>query len=134
MKEKRESMFEKAEGTENVWTRYDFNEAELKTMARDLLEALTKKKNLEDDLKSAVASFKSDIAEKVAKINKLSNLYGTGYESRNMPCEVFYNWEMDIKRFVRVDNGEIVKEEKIPESDRQLKIKTEEKTEEKGEK
>lgn len=114
--------FEESKETKNLWLRYDFNEEELKTMARDLSEALNKKKNLEDEAKSAAASYKSSIAEKTAQINKLSNLYGTGYESRNIPCKIFYNWELDIKRFVRSDTGEIVREEKIPEEDRQMKV------------
>lgn len=49
-----------------------------------------------------------------AQINLISDKLNTGSEFREIPCEIEYDFENKLKRWIREDTGEIAKEDIIP--------------------
>lgn len=109
----------KVSGTfkENLKTR--LSERELKEYAKDMSEKYIEHCQLEADKKGVVAEYKgkTDVIE--SQLNLLSQKVSTQHEWRDVECHWGYNWKTDKKVLVRQDTGEIVREEKITQADRQ---------------
>jgi hypothetical protein len=86
---------------------------------KDIAEALSKKRGLEDRLKSISTQIKAEITSFDAQINVLSEKINTGREFREVKCEIVCDYENGTKRTVRTDTWEIIKETGIPYEDLQ---------------
>ena len=102
------------------YLKYTFTDEELlalsKTMAKknqDLGEVEADKKRIVADFAAKVQAFESEIATLARKVY-------SGYEHRNVECEVTYHTpEIGMKTITRTDTGEIVREEAMSTSERQ---------------
>jgi len=102
------------------YLKYTFTDEELlalsKTMAKknqDLGEVEADKKRIVADFGAKVQTFESEIATLARKVY-------SGYEHRNVECEVTYHTpEIGMKTITRTDTGEIVREEAMSTSERQ---------------
>jgi hypothetical protein len=101
-------------------------------------EAINQKSQAENELKSFSAQKKAEIAGADAIIALYYQKLSTGKEYRPIKCKVNYDFEKKIREWVRLDTGEICKQDIIPEEDIQeeieLQAKEQEKANEKAEK
>lgn len=102
---------------ENLKTK--LSEPELKEYAKSLSEKYIEHGQLEADKKGVVAEYKAKTDTLEGQLSLLSQKVSTQHEWRDVECHWDYNWKTDRKRFVREDTGEIVREDKITQQDRQ---------------
>ena len=102
------------------YLRYAFSEEETKAIAKDLALAVTRKIRAEEEQKSAQAQFKQRIESEIATIGRLSNNINMGWEMRQIDCLVnFHAPKQGLKTIVRLDTGEVVREQKMQGSELQ---------------
>lgn len=122
----------KGSGTfkENLKTR--LTPQELSDYAKEMSEKYIEHGQLEADKKGVVAEYKGRTEVLEGQLNLLSQKVSTQHEWRDVECHWAYDWKTDKKQLVREDTGEIVKESKITQDDRQklfpLETKKENKT------
>ncbi len=118
MKEKGQDA-PKVSGTfkENLKTR--LTPKELADYATALSEKYIDNVQLEADKKGLVAEYKAKIDVMLGEMGLLSQKVSTQHEWRDVDCHWGYNWKTDKKVLVRQDTGEVVREEKITQTDRQ---------------
>jgi hypothetical protein len=110
--------------------RYTFTDEEKLSMAKESAEINKSIALLEDDKKSAMSSFKSQIDEKEARRMRLSNCISDGTEFRDIDCEIKYNSPSDgVKQVVRKDTGEVVEAEPMTQQELQEELEFKEKQE-----
>lgn len=102
---------------ENLKTR--LSESELKEYAKTLSEKYLEHGQLEADKKGVVAEYKAKTDTLEGQLSLLSQKVSTQHEWRDVECHWDYDWKTDKKRLVREDTGEIVREDKITQQDRQ---------------
>jgi beta-galactosidase beta subunit len=83
--------------------------------SKDLVERSEK----EAELQAYSKQLKADIASLDARIVALATKINNGYEHRAVACKIEYDWQNKIKKWIRSDTEEIVKEDIIPESELQ---------------
>lgn len=110
---------EKQNETRNVYLRYEFKPEEKVEITNRLVENISKKSALEDDKKSSMSDFKHRIDAVEGEINRETERLKSGYEMRNIECDVYLDFEADEKITIRKDTGEEVERIRIPEEDRQ---------------
>jgi hypothetical protein len=94
--------------TQNL--QYKFAPDELLTLGRELGESQIALRQLDDDRKRVADEWKSKISTSEAHINNLSNKVSTGYEYRDVDCEMTYDDPKSGQKTIRrLDSGEIVK-------------------------
>jgi hypothetical protein len=102
---------------ENLKTK--LSDPELKEYAKTLSEKYIENVQLEADKKGVMAEYKAKIDVKLGEMGLLSQKVSTQHEWRDVECHWGYNWKTDKKVLVRQDTGEVVREEKITQADRQ---------------
>lgn len=90
--------------------------------AKSLAENISRRQRSEDGLKSFATQAKAEITGYEAQINLFSEKINTGREYRYIECEIEYDWEAKIKKWRRVDNKEICKEDIISERELQEEL------------
>lgn len=90
--------------------RYFFTAAEIAEMAVDLAQAGITKAQLEEELTTIKANFKSDITIQEEHINKLMRQIHNGFEMRTVVCHEYRDYENKKVLTIRDDTGETVKE------------------------
>jgi len=90
--------------------------------AKTLSEHISRRQRSEDQLKSFQTQIKAEISSHEAQINLLSEKLNTGREYRFIECEIEYDWDKKTKRWRRVDNKEIAKEDIISERELQEEL------------
>lgn len=83
--------------TRNV--KYTFSDAEIAGYSRQLAEACQRRDATEAEKKSTMSSYKAKLDEQDASVALLSNRVTTGYEHRNVDCEVRKNFKTGKKEF-----------------------------------
>ena len=87
--------------------RYDFTEAERLELGRELSLKNQELRQLEDSKKSVVAEYSSRLTIAKEQINVLSDKVASGYETRDIYCDLQYHCpERNKKTYTRTDNGE----------------------------
>jgi hypothetical protein len=86
--------------------------------AKELAKAQEDVASLEDQAKSAAATFKDKTTMTKATINILSRAISNGYEYRAVRCRWDYEWAAGVKKLVRLDTLEIVRTDAIQEGER----------------
>ncbi len=92
---------------------------ELADYATTLSEKYIENVQLEADKKGLVAEYKAKIDVMLGEMGLLSQKVSTQHEWRDVDCHWAHNWKTDKKELVREDTGEIVRECKISQADRQ---------------
>lgn len=93
-------------------------------------EAINQKAQAEAELKSFSAQKKAEIAGADAIIALHYQKLSTGKEYRPIKCEVKYDFEKKTREWIRLDTGEIAKQDIIPEEDIQEEIELQAKQQE----
>lgn len=100
----------------------NLTEEEIMEAARALVVALTSLRQAEDDKKEADANFNSEIKTHKGASEKLRQLIANGYEYREVECR----WDMyndrGIKKLIRMDTGEVVRQADMTDGDFQAKL------------
>lgn len=88
--------------------RYTFTEDEAKELARELANKNQEQRQLEEQKKSVVAEYGSRMTVVKENISMLSDKVASGYEMRDIQCQVEYHTpERNKKTVTRSDNGEV---------------------------
>lgn len=111
---------------ESLNLQYKFNAEELRILGHDLAEAQIQLRQLNDDRKRVADEWKAKISTKEAEIASLSNKVSSGYEFRQIPCEITLNEPINKKTIRRLDTGEIVGIQELSDYERQRTLKFEE--------
>jgi hypothetical protein len=65
------------------------------------------------------SSIKAEIESHEARAHEIGNKLTTGKEYRDIECRIDRNWETKTRRWIRLDTGEIAREDIIPEHELQ---------------
>jgi hypothetical protein len=108
------------------YLKYEFTDAEIADMARELARHNRRIASLEEDKKSVVAQFKADMDKVSADISRLSQFIVTGSEFRNVECTMVLDTpETGKKTVTRLDNNEVVRIVPMTDEDRQMALNLE---------
>ena len=111
---------------ENINLQYRFSPEELQTLGKDLAEAQIQSQQLEADRKRVADEWKARISAKEAEIASLSNKVSSGYEYRDIPCEITIGEPVGKKTARRLDTGEVVWVRDPTEGERQRTLEFQE--------
>jgi DNA-directed RNA polymerase subunit RPC12/RpoP len=100
--------------------RYNFTQEELSGLSRELAENVRAKCIKEDEKKSITSQYGAEIDGLQAKITNAAEKVGSGYEMRMVKCAVLLDYDADVKVVTRLDTGEVVTSDKIPDGERQM--------------
>ncbi|MDD5599874.1 MAG: hypothetical protein PHV82_18165, partial [Victivallaceae bacterium] len=78
-----------------------------------------RRNSLEDEKKSVNSSLKASIDACNAEINRLGIIVSNGKEMRSVECAIHFNTPQDgIKSLIRMDTGEVIREQPMTSSER----------------
>lgn len=97
-------------------------EEEMRSYSKQMADSFSKKCRVEDSLKAIKKQMDSEIAGHEARMNLCAERVNSGKEYRDVMCEVFYDWHLKEKRYVRLDTGEIAKTDIITEKELQEEL------------
>jgi hypothetical protein len=100
----------------------NLSDAEINDKALKLASLHQQKTEVEEKKKTAMDEFKAKLKKIDGDIHYLSNMINSGKESRNVQCRLEYRWAEGKKILIRLDTGEIVSEEVIPDFERQQHV------------
>ncbi len=105
-------------------------EAELRAQAEKMAQNLSQIAQYEADLKSIKKQIESDIARCQADLGSAVEKFRSGFEMRNVDCEVKKDFDTNTVRSYRLDTGEMIRERALTAEERQLMLDLEKKSEE----
>ena len=106
----------------NEYCKYIFMEDEKKEIASEMAQRVSELQRLEDEKKAIMSDLKSQIDRVQAEVNNSATKLNNGYEMRSIKCEVERNFETRKVRYIRADNGEVAKERKMTDDERQMQV------------
>lgn len=102
--------------SEKRWLRYDFNALEIHDMSLELANKTQKYAEIEREKKSAASAFASRLSAISADLGLLSNKVSSGYETREVECEILYHKpSQGQKTIVRSDDKTTIVEKMTSE-------------------
>ncbi len=104
-------------------------EAELRAQAEKMAQNLSQIAQYEADLKSIKKQIESDIARCQADLGSAVEKFRSGFEMRNVDCEVQKDFQTNTVRTYRLDTGEMIRERALTAEERQLMLDLEKKEE-----
>jgi hypothetical protein len=94
-------------------------EDEMLDRSRKLAGMHQQQLEIEDKKKQAMNEFTARLKKVSGDIHYTSNVISSGKEARNVECRLDYFWEEGRKVLIRLDTGEAVSDEVIPDYERQ---------------
>lgn len=107
---------------EKVTCRYEFSEDEKKEIAMNMAIEVQKKNQLEEDKKETAAQYKEQITTCENRSRVKANQIEKGYELRPVECEIVFDYENSMIRWVRTDTGAEAKTKPMSEEQKQMKL------------
>lgn len=104
---------------ETLWIKHTFNSNEIVALAQEMSRAQSVIADKTDELKSAVASIKAEIAMQETVSNSCAKKLCAGYEMLPKECVVTY--DKGIAKYVDKHSGEVLQERGMTEEE-QLKL------------
>jgi len=104
------------------YLKHVFTSEEITIMAQEMANNVKAHAIREADKAAVVSQFSSDLKALEAKIAAAAERLSAGYEMREVVCEVRWDYKKDQKLIIRTDTREIVRDERIPDSERQMEI------------
>lgn len=101
---------------------YVFTEKEKAQIAADLANGVAELARMEERKKSVASQIKAEIDAKQSSVNAAAEKLRSGFEMRDIECEVVYAYIDDVIRWVRTDNGRIAFERRMRPEERQMKV------------
>lgn len=108
------------ENTVQTTAPYKFNDLEINDLAKELATLLIEIQAVERERKDVMDEFKHKLDAKEKKANDLVEKIDTGQEERDYECKVEKDYADNKLTYVNVDDGEVVKIEKMGEEDFQM--------------
>lgn len=102
--------------------KYIFTDTDLLALAQEMARALNDQHEAEDELKSVSTQIKSKIALASAAANSASSKIRSGYEYRNVECEVLKNFTAGLVTTRRLDTGEVTDTRLMTSEERQVEL------------
>lgn len=99
-----------------------FSEEELKEQSTLLAQAVKNKTGVEADKKVAMSGFTNTIKKLEADINIYSSNYNNGYTYKDVPCELWLDYDTNTRVYVSKETKETVKHEPFYAGDYQRKM------------
>ena len=106
----------------NEFCKYVLSDDEKKDIALTMAQKVSEVNQAEADKKSVTSDFASRINGLTAEVNRSAILLTNGYEMRNIQCEVLYDFEKKVIRYIRTDNNEEAKTRKMTSDDLQMSL------------
>lgn len=88
------------------WLQVQFTDAEIRAFSREIAENYSRKGQLELDKKEMVKDMDARFGRCSSRINDLAQKITAGSESKNVKCEVVFDYDHCVKTCVRLDTGE----------------------------
>jgi hypothetical protein len=107
---------------ENLNLQYHFSQDELRDLGKKLAESQIQLRQLDADRKRVADEWNARISDKEAEITSLSSKVSSGYEYRDIPCEVTLNEPVNKKTARRLDTGETVWVRDLTNAEKQLTL------------
>jgi hypothetical protein len=107
-----------------------FTQNELQEIGLQLAATHQRIGKLTTEKKIATDRFKEEIDAATNEAGRLATNRVNGYEHRYVDCETTYDFDKGMKRVVRRDTGEVVREEPMKDDERQLALAVIEQNEE----
>ena len=114
---------------EKRWLPYHYSEAEINTLGKVLASLSVRCVEMNQDLETMKAEHKSaekdkerEVTAEEGKRNEMAGNIKRGFESRDIECEIRYDYDTNIKTIVRLDTGEVIEDGIIPEYERQIAL------------
>jgi hypothetical protein len=104
------------------YLKYPLTEVEMRKEAEKMAYCLSKRAELEGDLKSIKKQVESDIAKVEAELTSAVTKYQSGFEMRNIECRIDKDFQTNTIRTVRLDTFELVRERAMTSEERQLNL------------
>lgn len=102
---------------ENLKTK--LSPSELAAYSREMSEKYIEHGQVEADKKGVVAGYKGQTDVLEGQLGLLSQKVSTQHEWRDVECHWAYNFTTNLKNLIRQDTGDVVREEKVTDKDRQ---------------
>ena len=90
------------------YLKYDFTHEELEDIQKKLAHATLQLREKEEHKKAVMSQFTSDINSLKADTNLLAEKINSGFEFRDVTCDIEYDFNNNMKTIIRQDTGEIV--------------------------
>lgn len=98
-------------------------DAEKINAGKELADATEELTSLSEDKSQVMADFKAKMSAEEAKISVLSSKLRTGYEFKNVLCEIHFDKpEAGQKQTIRLDTKEVVTTEPLSEEEKQRRL------------
>ena len=104
------------------WVKYIFPTDEKKEIAAELAQKVIELQHVEDEKKAIMSQFKSRIDQTQAAVNGAASKLSSGYEMRNIECEITSDYENKVFNYHRTDTNELVRQKKMSQDDLQKKL------------
>ena len=102
--------------------RYKFTQEEMKTIAQEMAEAVSRLDNLEEELQEVRAGFKEKMAKAQKTVKQCAAKIRSGWELRTIECRLEKEFATNTVRIYRQDTGELVEERAMTAEERQLAL------------
>ncbi len=102
--------------------KYVFTEEEKRQIAQDMANGVAEVQRLDDHTKAVVSQLKAETDAVQGRVNLAAEKLRSGFEMRDIECEVVMAYIDDVVRWVRTDNGEIAHERRMRPEERQMKL------------
>ena len=102
--------------------KYQFMDDEKRALAQDMANAVADMKALEDRLKAASTQIKAEISAKQGLINSSAEKLRSGWEMRDIICDVVLDFGFEEVRWVRTDNYETAFNRRMRPDEKQMAL------------
>lgn len=106
--------------TEVIEYKHVFTEEEKKGLQIALLEALTEIDEKQEEKSSVAATIGAAVKVLVAEQHEIMSKLMQGHEMRHTECRKVIDYENEIVNWVDADTGDVLREDPLQDSDRQL--------------
>lgn len=100
--------------------RYEFSDHEKADLASKLTMALRHQADLEQRKSEAASSYTAQIKAAKAEVARIAGAHREGFEMRTVPCNVEFDYDERLVRYIRTDNGEEAGSRPMTEDERQI--------------
>lgn len=97
-------------------------DSEIISYSKELGDRISERNRLEATKKSYMTQIGAEIASVNARISTLAEKVYSGREYREIECRITYDFETKTKSWWRIDTGEHIKDDIIPESELQEEL------------
>lgn len=102
--------------------KHTFTKLELEDLQKQIAREYANLNLVESEKASVVSSYGTKIKTLKSTLGGLAQSINQGYTHIPMKCVTIYNWKAGIKTLAHPETGEILEEEKIADTERQMKL------------